>query len=672
MTKGCYTCRRRRIVCDNGLPTCRKCRDAGKECLGYQKPLVWVKGGVASRGKMMGRSYDDVVKSASSARQGNDSSSSSPASTASPDTIGPALPRDTISFELPHESNDLAMTGAEDYDQSLVIQRSPQLLDSVPAPWGLVDPLFKDLDSFSRQYIIHFNQYLANYLTLYSNGQNPFRDLTPLVGDSSLLAHVLSALGALHYAILANEDFSPGPWSVENAAAGTLLSSEDVEKAVIGSLSRRPASKVYEHFLGFKQRALQRLSQDIQDPVMRHDNRTLAAIMLLALMDAIESGDGAWKYHLEGAKKLLKGRQEGIHPDGPATQRLFSWLDDFAIDGILIIQLMGSTLARPGSLTRPFYTSNMGPAVLKRLEETSWVGCPGYLLEVIFLIHAGLYMEHDDSQGPHDNNQPSSPPHLPQMVFTSPHLSAHANPLQSPAALLAHIQAFDPAAWAESMQSFLHLPDLSMRTALATVYQAAVYLYASRALSRPRLAANPSSPPRHFGLPADHGAVTDLLIRQIALIPVADPHFKCLIWPTFIAGAECADPALRPFLLDKLRALYYDITSVNVRNAAWVLSLMWRKRDQRVEERRQRKNLRRRQQRQQQADSFSANFWASEANAPDPTNPFTTNPNTGTNDHDNVYNDEEDVDDDEDDDDDDGDFDWIQELDASRIDWLFI
>ncbi|PYH82821.1 hypothetical protein BO82DRAFT_333242 [Aspergillus uvarum CBS 121591] len=657
MTKGCYTCRRRRIVCDNGLPTCRKCRDAGKECLGYQKPLVWVKGGVASRGKMMGRSYNDVVKSAASARQDHDSSSSSPASTASPDTIGPALPHDTDRFEPSHESTDLAMTDVGAYDQSLVIQRTSQLLDSVPTPWGLVDPLFKDLDNCSRQYIIHFNQYLANYLTLYSNGQNPFRDLTPLVGDSSLLAHVLSALGALHYAILANEDFSPGPWSVENAAAGTLLSSEDVEKAVIGSLSRRPASKVYEHFLGFKQHALQRLSQDIQDPVMRHDNRTLAAIMLLALMDAIESGDGAWKYHLEGAKKLLKGRQEGNHPRGPATQGLFSWLDDFAIDGILIIQLMGSTLARPGSLTRPFYTSNMGPAVLKRLEETSWVGCPGYLLEVIFLIHAGLYMEHDDSQGPDDNNnnnnQSSSPPHLPKMVFTSPHLSAHANPLQSPAALLAHIQAFDPAAWAETMQSFLHLPDLSMRTALATIYQAAVYLYASRALSRPRLPANPPSSRRHFGLPADHGAVTDLLIRQIALIPVADPHFKCLIWPTFIAGAECADPALRPFLLDKLRALYYDITSVNVRNAAWVLSLMWRKRDQRVEERRQQRHH---HHHHHQEDTFpastipSSDSWAS---APDPTTPFT---NDG----------------DDDDDDDDDDFDWIQELDASRIDWLFI
>jgi hypothetical protein len=60
MLKGCYTCRRRRVKCDNTLPFCRKCHHAGIECLGYQKPLVWVKGGVASRGKMMGLSFGDI------------------------------------------------------------------------------------------------------------------------------------------------------------------------------------------------------------------------------------------------------------------------------------------------------------------------------------------------------------------------------------------------------------------------------------------------------------------------------------------------------------------------------------------------------------------------------------------------------------------------------------
>ncbi|RAL06679.1 Zn(II)2Cys6 transcription factor [Aspergillus homomorphus CBS 101889] len=683
MTKGCYTCRRRRIVCDNGLPTCRKCRDAGKECLGYQKPLVWVKGGVASRGKMMGRSYDDVVKTTSNRRREADSNSSSPSSTDSPCPIGPALPPDISRSDLSHEINDLPVINIEAHDHSLALQSAFRPLDYIPAPWGLVDPLFKDLDGLSRQYIVHFNEYATGCLTLYPHGQNPYRDLIPLVGGSSLLAHVLSATGALHYAILANEDFSPGPWNAEGAATGALLSTEDLEEAVVGSLSRRPASRVYEHFLGFKQRALQQLSQDIQDPVMRHDNRTLAATMLFALMDAIESGDGAWKYHLEGAKRLLNGREQGHDDNRAKPQGLVSWLDDFAMDGILMIQLMGSTLARPGSLTRPFYTSNMGPAVLERLEKTSWVGCPGYLLEVIFLIHASLYMEHDT----HDHSPESSPSpspsspsrNLPRMIFTSPHLSADTNPLQNPEALLAHIQAFDPTAWAQSMQTFLHLPDLSMRTALATIYQAAVYLYASRALSRPRHSApstssssSPRSPKTNFGLPSNHATIANLLIHQIALIPISDPHFKCLIWPTFIAGAECADPALRPFLLEKLRVLYYDLTSVNVRNAAWVLSLMWRKRDQRVAERR----LRRQQRQQQQHHHHQQGNKESSGCALLPSRADLGIHDVYTDDaHDNDSYDDDDVDEaeeDEDDDDDDGDFDWIQELDASRIDWLFI
>lgn len=278
---------------------------------------------------------------------------------------------------------------------------------------------------------------------------------------------------------------------------------------------------------------------------------------------------------------------------------------------------MGSTLARPGSLTKPFYTSSMGPAMLKRLEETSYVGCPAYLLEVILLIHAGLYFDPDVDP----NSQPS-------MIFTSAFLSQDTNPLQSPGALLQHIQAFDPSAWAESMQSCYYLADLSMRTALATVFKGAVYLYASRVLSRPRPGA--ATIPNHFGLPSDHAEVADLIIRKIALIPIEDPHFKCLIWPTFIAGAECRDPSQRPFVLNKLRALYFNITSVNVRNAAWVLSLMWQKQDQKKAEKEQ----------QQQR----------------PTSTTTTTDNYP---HDDVN-------------DDDDDFDWIQELDNSRIDWLFI
>ncbi|KAL5365442.1 fungal-specific transcription factor domain-containing protein [Aspergillus floccosus] len=600
MTKGCYTCRRRRIICDNGRPTCRKCRDAGKECLGYQKPLVWVKGGVASRGKMMGRSFDDVMRPDSG-------QSGVPAVDPPSNALVPATSENESPAQSPAEED----AQSEGQNTWITAQREVHPPGYVPSPRPLVDPLFKDLSPLSRFYIDHFNENLVGYLTLYSSVQNPFRDLTLLVGDSPVLAHALAATGALHYAILANSDFSPMPWSSDGTALTSApLSPQDLEQAVISTISQRPASKVYEHFLTFKHRALHQLARDVGDSVMRNDTRTLAAIMVLALMDAIESGDGAWKYHMEGAKKILNVRQRGSNP--AQANGMMEWLDTFAVDGCLLIQLMGSTLARPGSLSKPFYSSDMGTEVLKRLEKTSWVGCPAYLLEVIFVVHAGWCSDPDA--------EPIPPP---AMNFSSIFLPEGSNPLESPLDLLQHIQAFDPISWAEEMQSFYYLPDVSMRVALATVYRAAVYLYASRVLSRPRPSAAVSV---GLGLPADHALVANLLIREITLIPVADPHFKCLIWPTFIAGAECRDPAQRPFLLRTLSDLYYDVTSVNVRNAAWVLSLMWQKRDAKRH-----------------------------GSVPAVESPELSSPSV---------NSDYDCNDD--------DFDWIQELDNSRVDWLFI
>jgi hypothetical protein len=178
MTKGCYTCRRRRIICDNGQPTCRKCRDAGKECLGYQKPLVWVKGGVASRGKMMGRSFDDVKK-----RDGNEKAqvaveakapaatntagfgffsvaeSSSP--TSSPSSGAHTSPEsDTYAHESVEnaagghtdEDNMFGMNPVEEKDNRVVHVPRGTSVDYISAPWGLVDPLFKDMSQISPFY----------------------------------------------------------------------------------------------------------------------------------------------------------------------------------------------------------------------------------------------------------------------------------------------------------------------------------------------------------------------------------------------------------------------------------------------------------------------------------------------------------------------------------------
>ncbi|KAJ5439538.1 uncharacterized protein N7458_010536 [Penicillium daleae] len=646
MTKGCYTCRRRRIICDNGLPTCRKCRDAGKECLGYQKPLVWVKGGVASRGKMMGRSFDDVKKpdgdsKAEASTQANmcpatntagfgffsiaeqSSATSSPSSGAHTSPESESYVQEIVEHAAPESADGDIIFGSSSTDEpDNRVVRVPRAAsaDFVSAPWGLVDPLFKDMSQISRYYLFHYNQHMANDFVVYSQSKNPWRDIISLVGDSPLLAHGLCAMGALHYSLMSDSDSSPMPWSSNNLlTSGSPLSPEDIETIVSPAGNRRPSSRAFQHFLEFKQRTLHQLSKDLSNPVMQKDDRTLAAIVVLALVDIFESGSGAWSYHIEGAKKLLRDR-----PENNFGQGILDGLETFAIDGCLIMEIMGSTLARPGALSKPFYSAAMGPAMLKRLEETSWVGCPAYLLEVIFFIHTLWY---PDSEITTATPQPSA---LPASMQPGQPLS-----LESYLALLQGIRDFDPVAWAHHMQTSHFLSDLSTRVALAKSYQNAVYLYTSRVLSRPREGYTP--PWADVGLPADHSAVASDLLNQICSVPYSDPHFKCLIWPTFIAGAECRRTSHRPLVLEKLGALYQAVTSVNVQNAAWVLRLMWQKHDQK--------------RRENCANPF-----------PGLEHELVDGGGVNVNSND----------DDDDDDDYDNTFDWVDELDESRLDWLFI
>lgn len=118
----CWTCRRRRVQCDKDLPTCSKCHAAGKECLGYTKPLVWAKG-VASRGKMMGQTFAQVQ----SAREKESAAKSSPSEEA------------------------VTLEAIEEIDRKDMIPYSPQKLVSVQG--GLVDPVFQDLKPITRYYL---------------------------------------------------------------------------------------------------------------------------------------------------------------------------------------------------------------------------------------------------------------------------------------------------------------------------------------------------------------------------------------------------------------------------------------------------------------------------------------------------------------------------------------
>lgn len=422
-------------------------------------------------------------------------------------------------------------------------------------------------------------------LALYDAVKNPYRDLIPYINGSSVLADSLAAVGAIQ---LAYKPDSHGQFLID-AAAGDEASFKS------GTTLMKPRdSQAYEHFLRLKQRALHQLSAEVSHSLTSIDDRTVAAMFVLILLDVLESGNSSWMYHLEGAKNILRSRFSNSNML-PSTDGI----DAFVVDSCLITEIMGSTLARPGVLSRPFYSPSMGSAMLKRLEKTFWVGCPAYLLDVIFFVHAQRYSETGETAEYH-------------LSFLTP--SGEATRAESPLAVLRHIDAFDAEAWAEEMQSYLTLADLSQRLALARAYKAAVYLYARRVLSRTTAFASDCAL-MNFSTPLLRGrkTVANDLFQNLVLIPPEDEHFKCLIWPTFIAGAECTSREQRSTTLRILGLLWYGLYSLNLQSAACVLRVMWNKQDARMQA-------------------------------------------TGS----------------EGEEDDDEGFDWIQELDQSSTDWLFI
>ncbi|PLB52528.1 hypothetical protein P170DRAFT_462445 [Aspergillus steynii IBT 23096] len=145
--KNCHSCRRRRLRCDRALPACRKCALTGVECLGYERLILWNKG-VASRGKMMGKTFDVSVSQT----------------------------RETGS---PSEAIDMDM--------------------GMRICTPLIDPLLQDLGSRYARYIYHFDQTFCKEIVIYDiRDQNPVRQLLAYLSEYPMLREVFVATSACH------------------------------------------------------------------------------------------------------------------------------------------------------------------------------------------------------------------------------------------------------------------------------------------------------------------------------------------------------------------------------------------------------------------------------------------------------------------------------------------
>lgn len=264
--KACHNCRRRRLKCDRDVPACRKCALTGQDCLGYGKLFVWNEG-VASRGKMMGKTY-------------------------------PVPARDTDSV------NTRSLIPAQVHYSEVFL----------PLQQPLLDPLYQGLDDTSRGYLSHcmlptiteYNRPLTANCAVAStvssdmvianiSDVNPFRSLIPFCRDHPILLHIILANSALHISCLHRRRLDGPEEHMPGLATGELSTTDAADRA----------SRAMVDALSAKHKALILLRHALEDMSHIDVDMVAAVVHLFIIFELISPGEDEWKAHVEGALRLI-------------------------------------------------------------------------------------------------------------------------------------------------------------------------------------------------------------------------------------------------------------------------------------------------------------------------------------------------------------------------------
>ncbi|KAG0637127.1 hypothetical protein HOY80DRAFT_924824 [Tuber brumale] len=545
----CYTCRRRRVRCDRALPHCEKCANRrGLDCLGYKKPLVWNKG-VASRGKMMGKTFP-LPKPPGQGALGceavvvrvkeEDSSgrSSSPESEIGGGSGGNKAGR--VVFRERGGSNGGGwgkvvgkreeegtgtgtMGGGDGGVGGRTDERDPGRVvvvgcrSSVREGWlrPFNPEFFGNLDDTSKYYLDYFDKRVCRDFILFErHGDNPYRNLLSLAAEHPSFLHAALAVSARHY-------------SNNTGFQGT-------------------------HSLVYKGCAINSLSQDLQKPDY-NDNGTaivrepvLAAMLLFLFFEALESGKDTWKIHLRGARRLIQ-LSGGM---GGQRSNLSSSLG-VLITHVAAIDIIGKSLAFSGGVdtdTLSWGSTNSNPEeIFKFLEQTehySFLGCPAELLQVISLV----------SQ------------HKTPLPTTTSSLTMQT--------LLSRIASFNPQDWVNK-----RLPSLNQNAAGTSIprldacelyhhvcaYKCAVHIFALQVLT-----------PSSSSVARKTDELVDEIIAHISSFQPGSVFFKGVVWPVFLTGAAATSEYQREFVRVTLRNIWELLPQFNIKSAGVLLEAMWR------------------------------------------------------------------------------------------------
>ena len=524
-TKACHNCRRRRWKCDRSSPVCHKCLSSGTECLGYGKLFVWNRG-VASRGKMMGKSYEERVAQQNPKEEAktHDVHPITWESDLVVATKQPASPDSADGTSIENVEAGPALGSAAEENSSEVVLHRP-----------LVDPLVNDLDRHSRFYLSHFAEQLCEDLVIHDvPGQNPFRDLIPATSAYPLLLHIIIANSAFH---VFNLSRNPMGQSTYQAQQSPCLTAYHRAVSQFGGLS----PSAYRDALTAKTTALSLLAKNVAAVSPSNIDMILMTILLFVNYTLMESGKDNWKVHMDGAQSLIKLLGEPSYVQRPMSRLRLTILSD-----LLVFYVLGSTLSfSPMSRFVPD-SIDLEP-ILRHAETNNYLSMPTPLLRIM--------LESFELPDSRDGTTGDLRGYIQTQV----------------GALLQRALDFDPIAWSCDLQPASPFEDLKQRIRIASAHRSAVCIYLARVL-----------PATHPLLdPASETAIVNLtmlandVVHHISHLKPGDAVFKCICWPLFLAGAESEDPTQREWIMNTLDTVYSEMYWGYLHTVKKVLETIW-------------------------------------------------------------------------------------------------
>ncbi|KAJ0419779.1 fungal-specific transcription factor domain-containing protein [Aspergillus carlsbadensis] len=430
--------------------------------------------------------------------------------------------------------------------QDKAYARAVMLGDQADPPrFALVDPRVQGLDWGVRFHVDYYSDQICKLYILHDSDTNPFRSLLPYALNNGSLLMAITALSARHIAN-AGHSFD---------RAGEALTSQraDAELAALQS----------------KAQAIASLKAELALPEPCKKDTIMATILLLIFVELLESGLDGWNFHLKGAKGLSDLSQSLNRPvlSGHANNSSGEMAQDVrsfivrqysmyvhlpSIDVLSFpstnrnrIDTLGSALSHP--TPRLGETSSCEAIEGQESIVRSFLGCPEFILRSIQFF----------------SNQRHLIAESPLHAKTATHTHIHDT-----LAMLELTQTFDSLKWASQFHpSTMSSPatEINNLFLLSEAYKTAALLYGRQVLTR-------------TGAHMEHAetqALVSQLLGVIAALKAEDSFFKCLLWPTFVAGLHCLGLDQQDLVTGSLRRIWDLTKCLNVISAADILKKHW-------------------------------------------------------------------------------------------------